>query len=99
MVCAHQNKDKRCGYCGPIIADKIEEIVKEKSEQLNYEYVVTRVSHIGGHKYAANVIFYPQGDWYGYIKPEDVSSLIDTVDKGEILSTKWRGSVYEYKKD
>ena len=29
-----------------------------------------KTSHVGGHKYAGNVIVYPPGDWLGYVTPE-----------------------------
>lgn len=90
LVCSHASRDMRCGYCGPIIADGINEHIKNHS--LNKDYVVTKVSHVGGHKYAANVTFYPQGDWYGYICPGDIPKLMDYVDRGDVLEEKWRGN-------
>jgi len=30
---------------------------------------IYKTSHIGGHKFAGNVITFPSGDWYGYITP------------------------------
>ena len=35
------------------------------------------ISHIGGHKYAGNVIAYPAGVWYGRVTPCHVHLLLD----------------------
>jgi len=34
------------------------------------------ISHIGGHKYAGNVIVYPSGTWYGRVTPCHVPHLL-----------------------
>lgn len=93
LVCSHASRDKRCGYCGPIIANEILNYIDSHVSELKHRYVVTRVSHVGGHKYAANVIVYPHGDWYGYICPEDVPLLVKCMDYGLVLKDKWRGTV------
>jgi len=56
------------------------------------------VSHIGGHKYAGNVIVYRNtgstsfGDWYGYVNVKDVSRLLESsIVKGEIVQDLYRG--------
>lgn len=36
-------------------------------------------SHIGGHKYAGNIIVYPEGDWYGNLRSEVCTAYIPTV--------------------
>ncbi|MGH2541639.1 MAG: sucrase/ferredoxin-like domain-containing protein, partial [Ardenticatenaceae bacterium] len=38
---------------------------------------VHRTSHIGGHRFAATCIVYPQGIWYGELRPEDASRLVE----------------------
>ena len=49
-------------------------------------------SHITGHKYAGNVLVYPEGDWYGYVTPEIVPVLLQSVlIEGGILKPNWRG--------
>jgi (2Fe-2S) ferredoxin len=34
-------------------------------------------SHLGGHKFAGNVVVQPAGDWYGYVTPDDVVRLLE----------------------
>jgi len=40
---------------------------------------VGEVAHVGGHKYAANVLLYPGGEWLGKIVPSGVPALLDLV--------------------
>ncbi|CAH8336956.1 unnamed protein product [Eruca vesicaria subsp. sativa] len=64
----------------------------------NVKSQVSPCSHIGGHKYAGNVIIYQSkvhrkvtGHWYGYVQPEDVPVLLEQhINKGEIVDRLWR---------
>ncbi|PWA43586.1 sucrase/ferredoxin-like family protein [Artemisia annua] len=97
FVCSHSSRDKRCGYCGPILIKKF----KEEAELRGLENVsVTACSHVGGHKYAGNLIIYSvrdtkvSGHWYGYVTPNDVPELLDNhIGKGEIIDRIWRGQM------
>jgi len=78
LVCAHKLRDKRCGVAGPILVDEI-----EKTLSLSYPSTApptpvhaVKVSHIGGHKFAGNVIVYPGGVWYGRVLPCHVPHLL-----------------------
>ena len=59
FVCTHGAVDKRCGYCGPILFDVINDRLKQL--KLADQVVVGQTSHVGGHSYAGNVIVYPSG--------------------------------------
>ncbi|KAK8982844.1 hypothetical protein V6N11_060164 [Hibiscus sabdariffa] len=99
FVCAHGNRDKRCGVCGPILIEKLNEEIALRG--LNDQVFVSACSHIGGHKYAGNlIIFSPDsegkiaGHWYGYVTPEDVPELLDQhIAKGKIIDRLWRGQM------
>ncbi|XP_062105677.1 altered inheritance of mitochondria protein 32 [Humulus lupulus] len=99
FVCSHGNRDKRCGVCGPVLIEKFKEEIKSRG--LSYQVVVNACSHIGGHKYAGNLIIYSPGldgkvtgHWYGYVTPEDVPELLDQhIAKGEIIERLWRGQM------
>lgn len=56
FVCAHNNRDRRCGVCGPVLIEKFKEDIESKG--LQNQVVVTACSHVGGHKYAGNVIIF-----------------------------------------
>lgn len=56
FVCAHNNRDRRCGVCGPVLIEKFKEEIESKG--LKDQVFVTACSHVGGHKYAGNVIIF-----------------------------------------
>lgn len=59
FVCAHGSRDVRCGVCGPVLIEKLNEEIELRG--LKDQVSVTACSHIGGHKYAGNVIIYSPG--------------------------------------
>lgn len=98
FVCAHSKRDMRCGVCGPVLIEKFEEEIEVKG--LNEQVFVAACSHIGGHKYAGNVIIFSEvegkvaGHWYGYVTPNDVSALLDQhIGEGIIIEQLWRGQM------
>ena len=56
FVCAHGSRDKRCGVCGPVLIEKLKEGIESRG--LQEQVFVSACSHIGGHKYAGNLIIY-----------------------------------------
>ncbi|KAM1428556.1 hypothetical protein ACFX2I_044866 [Malus domestica] len=68
---------------------------------LTNQVFATACSHIGGHKYAGNLIIYSPGSdgsitghWYGYVTLEDVPELLDQlIGKGEIIERLWSGQM------
>ncbi|EGG23561.1 sucraseferredoxin-like family protein [Cavenderia fasciculata] len=93
FVCAHKLKDERCGYCGPILVDQLKEEIKERG--LSKEIQVYGTSHVGGHKFAGNVLVFPPGHWYGYVTPSDVSEIIDSAVASTRVSRLLRGTMGE----
>ncbi|XP_042502632.1 uncharacterized protein LOC122079912 [Macadamia integrifolia] len=99
FVCSHGSRDRRCGVCGPVLIDKIKE--ETESRGLNDKVFVSPCSHIGGHKYAGNLIIFSSnsegivtGHWYGYVTPDDVPILLEQhIGKGEIVERLWRGQM------
>ncbi|KAF5457291.1 hypothetical protein F2P56_021404 [Juglans regia] len=99
FVCSHGSRDRRCGVCGPVLIEKLKEEIE--SREWKDQVFVSPCSHIGGHKYAGNVIIYSpgpdgkiMGHWYGYVTPDDVPALLDQhIGKGEIIEHLWRGQL------
>ncbi|XP_010528220.1 PREDICTED: altered inheritance of mitochondria protein 32-like [Tarenaya hassleriana] len=99
FVCAHGSRDKRCGVCGPALIEKFKE--EADSHGLSGQIFVEPCSHVGGHKYAGNLIIFSSdsarnvsGHWYGYVTPDDVPELLDQhIAKGEIVQRIWRGQM------
>nr|AGV54460.1 sucrose cleavage like protein [Phaseolus vulgaris] len=59
FVCAHGSRDVRCGVCGPVLMDKLNEEIDVRG--LKDQIAVVACSHVGGHKYAGNVIIFSPG--------------------------------------
>ena len=91
FVCVHAARDERCGRCGPPLLAAITGAV----ERAGIEDVTVRAtSHVGGHKYAGNVLIYPEGVWYGYVRPQDAERLVrDHLFGGRTLEDLHRGSM------
>ncbi|KAF9548282.1 hypothetical protein CPC08DRAFT_715598 [Agrocybe pediades] len=107
-VCTHGARDCRCGERGVQVFKALLHVVK-KERDMNPNsparfIKVGEVGHVGGHKYAANVLLYPQGEWLGAVKPEDAPSIISqacaALEKGvrpldanaePLFISKWRG--------
>ncbi|KAK9272871.1 hypothetical protein L1049_003250 [Liquidambar formosana] len=99
FVCAHGTRDRRCGVCGPVLIEKLKGDIEVRG--LKDQVFVSPCSHVGGHKYAGNlIIFSPDaegkvsGHWYGYVTPNDVPEMLDQhIGKGEIIERLWRGQM------
>lgn len=91
FVCVHGERDPRCGQCGPPIMETLEEYLS--SQNLTSKWHVNPCSHVGGHRYAANLLVYPGGHWYGYVTPEAVKEIVDHAVKGKIFQPLFRGQM------
>ncbi|MBA0759395.1 hypothetical protein Gotri_022291 [Gossypium trilobum] len=99
FVCSHGSRDRRCGVCGPPLVSRFKEEIVLYG--LQGRVSVSPCSHIGGHKYAGNVIIFGSnfngevtGHWYGYVTPDDVPTLLEWhIGKGEIIDALWRGQM------
>ncbi len=90
FVCVHARRDVRCGECGPTVITAFNTVLAERG--LTSQVTVRATSHLGGHKYAGNVIIYPGGDWYGYVTPADVPRLVEQhLEQGQLVADLWRG--------
>jgi len=87
FVCAHAQRDGRCGHCGPVLLGGLREAVGSSAQ-------VRAVSHVGGHAYAGNVILWAGKslDWYGYVCPTHVPALAEVL-KGNAVDTSEGGAL------
>ncbi|KAF1844727.1 leucyl-tRNA synthetase [Cucurbitaria berberidis CBS 394.84] len=103
LICGHGGRDQRCGVLGPILQASFRKELQRRSIDAD----VAQISHIGGHKYAGNVIIYVppsmqdnalrgSGIWYGRIGPENVEGVVDeTLVKGRVIAELLRGGVMQ----
>ncbi|TDL23156.1 hypothetical protein BD410DRAFT_747139, partial [Rickenella mellea] len=106
FVCTHGSRDCRCGNAGPAVVKTLKDEICKRSVSLSVSdprrrvlerIIIGEVGHVGGHKYAANVLVFPRGDWLGYVTPEIIPALLDGIIANSalhtmpIISEHWRG--------
>jgi (2Fe-2S) ferredoxin len=62
LICSHNSRDTRCGILGPILHAEFTRFLDSHNQP---DIRVAMVSHIGGHKWAGNVIVYVPPGWRG----------------------------------
>ena len=76
-VCTHGTRDCRCGVAGIEVFDALRRTFAQENAQGKLKPTkIFGVSHVGGHKWAANALVYPHGDWYGNLRDWDASLLL-----------------------
>lgn len=102
LICGHGSRDTRCGVVAPLLVDEFEKVL-DKWELLYHPETnpdgvkVSICSHIGGHAFAGNIIYYPgNGEpsvWYGRVFPPQVQGIVhETIVKGNIIEDILRGT-------
>lgn len=88
FVCTHANRDERCGIWGIPFYQALQEQIKEQDAIAE----VYQISHVGGHKFAATCLIYPQGIWYGNLRAEDAARLVaEHLNEERLLPEYYRG--------
>ncbi|KAG0004068.1 hypothetical protein BGZ79_010349 [Entomortierella chlamydospora] len=99
MICSHKKRDKRCGVTAPILRKEFLRILRAKDMYGDCEgdVEIWMVSHIGGHKFAGNVIVHRsegQAVWYGRVEPCHSQAIVEaTIERGEVIRELYRGSM------
>lgn len=101
LICGHGGRDQRCGVLGPLLQSSFRQDLHRRGIDAD----VGVISHVGGHKYAGNVIIYlppslesnplrGSGIWYGRIGPENVEGVVEeTIVQGRVVVDLLRGGV------
>ncbi len=84
LVCAHGKHDPCCALLGRDVAAALDAVRPGR---------VWETSHVGGDRFAANVLVLPDGILYGRVPTEDVAQLADAVDAGRVVVPLLRGRV------
>jgi hypothetical protein len=82
LVCTHGQHDSCCGRRGYPLYDAL-----RQHEDLD----VWQCSHIGGDRFAANAVVLPWGIYYGPVELRDSDLLLESVQRGEIFLSAYRG--------
>ena len=82
FVCTHGQRDRCCGALGMPLYRALTERVQQRAWQ---------VSHLGGHRFAPNVLVTPGGLLYGRVLESSMSRFLGTVEAGGIDFALLRG--------
>ncbi|KAF9904263.1 hypothetical protein EC991_002866 [Linnemannia zychae] len=101
MICSHKKRDKRCGVTAAILKKEFTRILRSKDllGDAEGDVEIWLVSHIGGHKFAGNVIVHRGGAsvWYGRVEPCHSQAIVDaTIERGEIIRELYRGGANDH---
>ena len=83
VVCTHGKRDRCCAVYG-------RPVYQELREQADPEWV-WQSTHVGGDRFAGNVVFLPEGTYYGRLRRADVWTLLDEQLAGRIHLDRYRG--------
>ncbi|KAI5788854.1 Sucrase/ferredoxin-like-domain-containing protein [Peziza echinospora] len=106
LLCSHKRRDARCGISAPLLAREFERHLRPLG--LHRDLSDTRpggvglyfINHVGGHRYAANVLVYRKEDgmglWLGRVAPKHVEGIVKwTILQGKVVHTEMiRGGFY-----
>ncbi len=82
LVCTHGRHDACCSIKG----NQVSRVACSTPEHEAWE-----CSHIGGDRFAANVVCFPHGLYYGRVAPEDAVPLMDDYATGWLSLEHFRG--------
>jgi hypothetical protein len=89
LVCTHGKHDRCCARYGRPLYEALE-------DQAEGDWV-WQSSHLGGDRFAGNVVFLPEGLYFGRVAPVDAWSVLDEYLAGRIELEHYRGrSAYSF---
>lgn len=83
VVCTHGKRDRCCAKSGRPLYDALREETDSSW--------VWQSTHVGGDRFAGNVVVLPQGLYYGRVEPEGVPAVLDAHAAGRIDLEHFRG--------
>ncbi|KAJ5701532.1 hypothetical protein N7488_009080 [Penicillium malachiteum] len=119
LICGHGGRDMRCGVMAPALETQFQTVLEAHGFSSTGTDCTTiddpkhahigLISHVGGHKYAGNIIVYippemkmgseehplaGKGIWYGRIEPMHVQGVVEeTILGGKVVTDHFRGGI------
>jgi len=88
LVCGHGSRDRCCSLRGTAVFGALAERLGEEKLWIS--------SHLGGHRFAANVVVLPAGLQFGRVTPEEAPYVVERALGGRIELERYRGrTAYE----
>lgn len=82
LVCVHGRRNRCCARFGGPLA---------RALASGYADDLWETTHLGGHKFAANMVLLPHGLYYGQCDMDTAVAAIEAYRRGEILARRFRG--------
>jgi hypothetical protein len=82
LVCAHARRDACCARFGAPLAQALG--ARNPGQ-------VWETTHVGGHRFAANLVLLPHGLYYGPVGVAEATAAIGAYAQGTVLARRYRG--------
>jgi hypothetical protein len=82
LVCAHTQRNACCARFGGPLA---------RSLATRYPGQVFQTTHVGGHRFAANLVILPHGLYYGPVGVPEATAAIGAYERGAVTPGRYRG--------
>lgn len=83
LVCTHGKRDRCCARFGQPVCERLHRVAPPEW--------LWQASHVGGDRFAANVVALPEGLYFGRVHPADVDRLLAAYRAGRIALDLYRG--------
>ena len=87
FVCTDGKHDACCARLGRPLYDALRAAIEKTGAAAR----VAECSHLGGHRFAANVLALPAGVLYGRVEAGEAERLLAFAQRGEVLTARFRG--------
>lgn len=84
LVCTNGRRDRCCALYGRQLYRGLVALAGK---------AVWQTTHVGGHRFAANVVTFPDGTYYGRMLPAEAATFVATRQRGELYLERLRGRV------
>jgi hypothetical protein len=82
LVCTHAQRNACCARLGGPLA---------KALAARQPGRIWETTHVGGHRYAANLVMLPHGLYYGPVGVDAAMAAISAYEQGTVLAERYRG--------
>lgn len=82
LVCTNGRHDACCAEYGRPVVDALVPLLGER---------VWECSHVGGDRFAGNLVVLPSGSLYGRLDPDSARRVVEAHERGQIDLDHWRG--------
>jgi hypothetical protein len=82
LVCTNGKHDRCCAVHGLPVARELASVLPSR---------VWECSHVGGDRFAGNLVCLPDGLFYGHLDPDSARAVVDAHEAGRVVLDRWRG--------